>query len=120
MSTTPTTRIKRKRRHARVRARIGGTNTSPRLVVFRSNSAIYAQIIDDEVRKTLLAFSERNLPLEDKKGTKSERAFRVGELLAAAAAKKKIMSVRFDRGGYRYHGRVKALAEGARKGGIDF
>ena len=120
MSTTPTTRIKRKRRHARVRARIGGTNTNPRLVVFRSNSAIYAQIVDDEVRKTLLAFSERDLPPKDKKGTKSERAFRVGELLAANAVKKKITSVRFDRGGYHYHGRVKALADGARRGGIDF
>ena len=116
----PTTRIKRKRRHARVRAQIGGVNTSPRLVVFRSNSAIYAQIIDDEARKTLLAFSERDLPPKEKKGTKTERAFRVGELLTERAAKKKITSVRFDRGGYRYHGRVKALAEGARHAGMEF
>ena len=115
-----TTRTQRKHRHARVRARIEGTSTHPRLSVFRSNNAIYAQIVDDEARKTLLSASERNLPAKDKKGTKSERAFRVGEMLAKAAGEKKITSVRFDRGGYRYHGRVKALADGARKGGMAF
>lgn len=118
MISTP--RTKRKRRHVRVRARIVGRITSPRLTVFRSNSAIYAQIIDDDSRNTLVAFSERDLAEKDKKGTKSERAFRVGELLAATAADKKIKSVKFDRGGYLYHGRVKALADGARKGGLDF
>ena len=116
----PTTLIKRKRRHNRVRAQIKGTSVRPRLVVFRSNSAIYAQIIDDEARNTLVAFSERDLPTQDKKGTKSERAFRVGEAIAAAAVKEKITTVRFDRGGYRYHGRVKALADGARKAGMNF
>lgn len=92
----------------------------PRLAVFRSNKYIYAQIIDDSKGKTLVAASEATLKWPKKKLTKIERAFMVGEVLASQALKKKIKTVVFDRRKYRYHGRVKALAEGARKGGLKF
>lgn len=88
----------------------------PRLAVFRSNKAIYAQIIDDEKGQTLVAASEKDL----KSGTKTEKAQMVGETLAKKAVKLGIKKVKFDRRGYQYHGRVKALAEGARKGGLLF
>ena len=100
---------KRKRRHRRVRAKIKGTGEVPRLCVFRSNKYIYAQIIDDEKGKTLAnAKAELN------------KAAKVGEDIAKKAIKEKINKVVFDRGGYKYHGRVKALAEAARKGGLKF
>lgn len=100
---------KRKRRHRRVRAKIKGTEEKPRLCVFRSNKYIYAQIIDDEKGKTLVsAKAELN------------KADKVGEDIAKKAIKEKINKVVFDRGGYKYHGRVKALAEAARKGGLKF
>jgi large subunit ribosomal protein L18 len=107
----------RKKRELRVRAKVRGTSQKPRLSVFRSNKAIYAQLIDDERGKTLVAIRESEI---GKKGTKTERAIRVGEVLAAKAKKLKLEKVVFDRGSYRYHGRVKALAEGARKGGLKF
>lgn len=119
-----TKKSQKERRKARVRIKIGGTAERPRLSVFRSNRKIYAQLIDDEKGKTLIAASERELDKKTKKQknrkTKTERASLVGELLAKRAAKKKIKQVVFDRGSYRYHGRVKALAEGARKGGLKF
>lgn len=90
-----------------------------RLSVFRSNRWIYAQIIDDEKGQTLVAAAERELGKETK-GTKTERAGLVGELLAKKALKKGIKKVYFDRGRFKYHGRLKALAEGARKGGLAF
>lgn len=103
---------------------IKGTTKRPRLSVFRSNKAIYAQIIDDEKGKTLVAASERDLNKKTKKPknkkTKMEKAEMVGEVLAKKALKKKIKTIVFDRGKYPYHGRVKALAEGARKGGLKF
>jgi large subunit ribosomal protein L18 len=100
---------KRKRRHRRVRAKIKGTEEKPRLCVFRSNKYIYAQLIDDEKGKTLInAKAELN------------KAAKVGEDIAKKAIKEKINKVVFDRGGYKYHGRVKALAEAARKGGLKF
>lgn len=105
---------KRLRRHKRVRAKIFGTAQRPRLCVFKSNQHIYAQLIDDEKGKTLAAASD----LEIKKS--AEKTKEVGKLIAEKAKVKKIEKVVFDRGGYKYHGRVKALAEGAREGGLNF
>ena len=109
------------KRRKKVRGNLHGTKTRPRFSVFRSNQKIYAQLIDDDAGKTLSYYSSSKLTDTKKKGkTKSETAKLVGEELAKAAKKKKIKKVVFDRGGYRYHGRVKALAEGARKGGLEF
>jgi len=111
--------IKRQRRHKRVRARMFGTNKIPRLCVFRSSKHISAQLIDDEKGKTLLLVNDLNL--SPKKGqTKVDIAHCVGEELVKQAKDKKIEQVVFDRGGYKYHGRVKALAEGARSRGLKF
>ena len=106
----------RARRQVRVRHRVWGTLKRPRLSVFRSGKYIYAQLINDEKSITLLSASD----LKVKGGTKTEKARKAGEVLAASALKKKIKMVVFDRAGFRYHGRVKALAEGARKGGLEF
>ena len=106
----------RQRRHQRITSIMHGTKNRPRLVVFRSNTNIYAQIIDDDAKKTLIAASD----LKSKKGTKTESAKDIGVELAKKALEAKISEVLFDRGGYRYHGRVKALAEGAREGGLKF
>ncbi len=108
--------LKRQRRHARVRAQIAGTAERPRLSVFRSNTSIYAQLIDDVSGTTLVSASD----IKDQKGTNIERATKVGKALAEAAKAKNISSVVFDRGGYLYAGRVKALAEAAREGGLQF
>ncbi len=108
--------MKRKRRHGRVRAKVSGTSIRPRLSVFRSNRYIYAQLIDDQEKRTLVSFSDLNIT----EGTKRERAYTVGKKLAKKAKEKGIDSVVFDRSGYLYTGRVKALAEGAREGGLTF
>ncbi len=115
-------RIARKRRHARVRARITGTAERPRLNVFRSLEHIYAQVIDDTAGHTLAAAStiDRDLREKIEGKTKSEAAKLVGALVAERAQKVGIKKVVFDRGGYRYHGRVKALAEAAREAGLEF
>ncbi len=105
-------------RRRRIRGKIKGTAQRPRLAVFRSNKYIYAQIINDDQGKTLASVSEKELKKEDL--GKGEKAKALGELLAQKAATAKIKKVVFDRAGYRYHGRVKALAEGARKGGLEF
>lgn len=103
------------------RNRIKGTKQRSRLSVFRSNRQIYAQIIDDELGKTLLAVSEAELPEKDKKGkNKTEIAQLLGEFLAKKAIPKGIKLLVFDRRQYRYHGRIKSLADGARKGGLEF
>ena len=107
-------------RKKRVRAKVSGTSERPRLSVFRSSKFIYAQVIDDTKSKTLVSFSSRSLPAKTAKVGKTEKAGLVGEGLAKEAKKKKITKVVFDRGSYKYHGRVKALAEGARKGGLKF
>jgi len=107
-------KIKRERRHKRVRAKISGTALRPRLAVFRSLKHIYAQLIDDENHKTLVSASDLEIKL-DKKMTKTEKAQLVGELLGKKALKKNIKEVVFDRGGFKYHGRVKSLCEGVRK-----
>ena len=109
----------RARRHRRVRGKVSGTAARPRLVVFRSNRGIEAQLIDDLEGKTLAGASWLNLK-KSFKGNKTEQAAEVGKLLAANAKKADVETVVFDRGGYLYHGRVKALAEGAREGGLQF
>lgn len=108
----------RKIRHDRVRAKVFGTVEVPRLNVFRSNTNIYAQIIDDENGKTLVSAS--SLELKDSKGSNIEAATKVGEAVALKAVKAGITKVVFDRGGYQYHGRVQALAEAARSKGLEF
>jgi large subunit ribosomal protein L18 len=115
---TVTTRQARERRHRRIRGKVRGTADRPRLAVFRSNKGIFAQLIDDESGKTLAGASW--LGLGKFKGNKVEQAAEVGKAVAAAAKKAGIDEVVFDRGGYLYHGRVKALAEGAREGGLKF
>ena len=109
----------RQRRHRRVRGKITGTAERPRLVVFRSNRGIEAQLVDDLEGKTLAAASWLGLK-KSFKGTKTEQASEVGKVLAANAKKAGIETVVFDRGGYLYHGRVRALAEAAREGGLRF
>lgn len=128
---------KRLMRHKRIRAKMFGTSKIPRLCVFRSNKHIYAQLIDDEKGQTLIAASDlefkekkekHNLEAENLKTIKNKKvftskvalAFKVGKLIAKKALDKNIKKVVFDRGGYKYHGRVKAIAEGAREGGLNF
>jgi large subunit ribosomal protein L18 len=112
----------RERRRRRIRAKISGTTERPRLAVFRSLSHIYAQIIDDTAGQTLAAAStvEQSLREGANGRTKTEEAKLVGELVAKRALEKDIKQVVFDRAGYLYHGRVKAVAEGARAGGLEF
>ena len=109
----------RKKRHARVRTKITGTSERPRLNVYRSNKHIYAQLIDDSKGITLVSASTMD---KDFNGTAGnvEAAASIGETIAKRAVEKNIKSVVFDRGGFVYHGRVKALAEGAREGGLKF
>ena len=110
----------RKSRHARVREKVVGTASAPRLNVFRSNSNIFAQIIDDEKGITLVSASSIDKELKLANGGNTEAASKVGELLAKRAKNAKIENVIFDRGGYQYHGRVQALAEAARENGLEF
>ena len=114
--------IARRRRHRRVRKQVVGTSQRPRLNVFRSLKHIYAQVIDDVRGHTLAAASTLDPELRDKvKGlTKTEQAKLVGELLAKRALEHGEKKVAFDRGGYKYHGRVKSLAEAAQEGGLEF
>ena len=109
----------RARRHKRVRGKVSGTAVRPRLVVFRSNRGIEAQLVDDLEGRTLAAASWLHLK-KSFKGTKTEQAAEVGKLLAANAKKAGVERVVFDRAGYLYHGRVKALADAAREGGLKF
>lgn len=112
----------RKRRHLRVRAKISGTAERPRLNVFRSSAHIYAQLIDDTVGHTLASAStiEPEVREAGKGKTKTERARMIGELIGKRAKEAGIEQVVFDRGGYKYHGRVKAVADGAREAGLKF
>ena len=114
-----TVREARLRRHRRVRRRLVGTAERPRLVVFRSNRGIQAQLVDDVEHKTLASANHTQLR-KTFKGTKSDQAAEVGKLLAESAKKAGIETVIFDRAGYLYHGRVKALADAAREGGLKF
>jgi len=123
-------RENRGRRHKRIRAKISGTAKVPRLCVFKSSKHIYAQLIDDEKGETLVLANDSKIKTpkastkqptgENARSSKASVAFEVGKLIAEAAAKEKIEKVVFDRGGYQYHGRIKALAEGAREGGLKF
>jgi len=108
----------RVRRHLRVRKKVSGSASMPRLVVNRSARHMFAQIVDDSVGRTLAAASTMDATIRAGEGDKTARARRVGELLAQRATEAGIESVVFDRGGYRYHGRVAALADGAREGGL--
>ena len=108
----------RLRRHRRVRGKVSGTAERPRLVVHRSNRGIFAQLVDDETGRTLA--SSGWTAVAEVKGSKSEQAAEVGKSLAAAAKKAGIEQCVFDRAGYLFHGRVKALADGAREGGLRF
>jgi large subunit ribosomal protein L18 len=109
---------KRKKRHRKIRARVFGQAEKPRLCVFRSANHIYAQLIDDQKGKIIAAASD--MELKDKKKKKKEKAQEVGKLIAQKALKLKIEKVVFDRAGYNYHGRVKAVADGAREQGLKF
>lgn len=106
-------------RQKRVRAKIIGNSQKPRLSVFRSNKFIYVQAIDDENQKTIVGVSEKELK-ERNKVKKTDRAFELGKLLAKKVLSKKITEAVFDRGSYKYHGRVQKIAEGAREGGLKF
>ena len=117
--TTLTTRQARIRRHRRVRGKVAGTAERPRLVVFRSNRGIDAQLIDDSAGRTVAAAGWKQLG-KSFKGNKSEQAAEVGKLLAENAKEAGVEEAVFDRAGYLYHGRVKALADGAREGGLSF
>ena len=119
MVNRPDTNAQRQKRHKRVRSRISGTPGRPRLNVFRSNANIYAQIIDDTNGVTLVSASTLEKDFEGPTGN-VEAARKVGQLIAERAKAKDINTVVFDRGGYIYHGRVAALAEGAREGGLEF
>ena len=110
----------RKARHLRVRKNLSGSTSTPRLNVFRSNGNIFAQIIDDTKGETLVSASSIDKDLKLENGGNIEAAKKVGELLAKRAKAKKIKKVTFDRGGYLYHGRVKALADEARSNGLEF
>jgi len=122
MKKTATMRAARIRRHARVRRRVKGTPERPRLAVFRSLSHIYAQVIDDVDGKTIAAASDVESDLASKvNGKKKEEvATLIGSLVAERAKEKGVTKVVFDRGGFRFHGRVKALADAAREGGLRF
>jgi large subunit ribosomal protein L18 len=108
---------KQTRRHARVRSQISGTIERPRFSVFRSNKGLFLQLIDDLNGKTLVSVSNKDAK---EKGTKTDLSFELGKLIAEKAKAKKITAVVFDRGSYKYHGRVKAVADGAREGGLLF
>lgn len=122
MGKTKSREAARKKRHARVRVKIHGTSERPRLCVFRSLEEIYAQVIDDEAGVTLVSAStiDSELRSQMKDLEKTKQAQLVGKAIAERAKQKKVNKVVFDRGGYKYIGRVKALAEAAREGGLEF
>jgi large subunit ribosomal protein L18 len=111
---------RRRRRHLRVRNKVRGTAGRPRLVVFRSSKHIYAQLVDDDRGVSLLGASDRSQGLAADAPGKVAKGRALGQLIATKAKEHGITQVVFDRGGYRYHGRVKAVADGARKGGLEF
>ncbi len=111
---------RRYRRHLRVRKQVSGTAERPRLVVFRSSKHIYAHLVDDERGVPLLGGSDRSEGLQVEGKGKTAKSFALGQLVAVRAKSQGITKVVFDRAGYRYHGRVKAVADGARKGGLEF
>lgn len=111
---------RRERIKLKIRKTVSGTATQPRLSVFRSNTGIYAQLIDDKSGKTIAAVGTNDKSMKDSKATKSEQAKQIGKMIAEKATSAGISSVVFDRSGYLYHGRIKSLAEGAREAGLKF
>jgi large subunit ribosomal protein L18 len=109
--------LKRTRRRTKIRKKISGTGECPRLSVFRSNSGLFLQIIDDSKGKTIMSADSKEIKV---KGTKMEISLALGKLIAEKALAKNIKQIVFDRGGYRFHGRVKAVADGAREVGLEF
>lgn len=122
METLKAKRVRRERRHARVRSRVAGTAERPRLSVSRSLQNVFLQLIDDDAQKTIFSITSKGLKAGKGNAYKGKTAlaYEAGLALAKKAAGKKIKTVCFDRGGYAYHGRVKAAAEGARAGGLKF
>jgi large subunit ribosomal protein L18 len=120
MSTAPSRTAARQKRHRRIRLRLAGSPERPRLSVFRSLGHIYAQVIDDSTGRTLVSASSLDPGLRGGTGTKTERARRVGQLLAERARAAGLERVVLDRAGFRYQGRIRSLAEGARESGLDF
>jgi large subunit ribosomal protein L18 len=110
---------RRARRHLRVRKRVHGTAARPRLVVFRSSKHIYAQVVDDDKGVTLVGAADTSEGIQVEGSGKTAKSHALGRLIATRAKEKGIAKVVFDRGGYQYHGRVKAVADGARKGGLE-
>jgi large subunit ribosomal protein L18 len=120
MITKPDRNATRKRRHARVRRKISGTEARPRLNVYRSNKHIYAQLINDDNGVTLVSASTKDTAFNGEGTSNTEAAKQIGETIAKRAQDKGFKSVVFDRGGYLYHGRVKSLADAAREAGLEF
>ena len=120
MTTTASRGAARRKRHDRIRLRLEGTGSRPRLAVFRSNIHIYAQVIDDASGRTLAAASTLEKELRGSSQTKTEEAAVVGRLIAERAKTAGVQRVVFDRAGFRYHGRIKSLADAAREAGLDF
>jgi large subunit ribosomal protein L18 len=120
MTTAPSRTAARRKRHERLRLRVAGSTVKPRLAVFRSLNQIYAQVIDDSAGKTLASASSLEAGVRKSKGNKTDHAKSVGKLLAERAKDAGVKQVVFDRAGYRYHGRVRALADAAREAGLDF
>jgi large subunit ribosomal protein L18 len=112
--------LRREKIHYRIRTQISGTAQKPRLSVFRSNTGLYLQLIDDESGKTIAAASTKDKDIAAQTGTKSEKAKQAGVAIARKAVELGVTKIVFDRGGYLYHGRVKAAADGAREGGLQF
>jgi large subunit ribosomal protein L18 len=111
---------RRERRHRRVRSRIRGTAERPRLAVFRSDKRFWAQLVNDDERRTLVGMTDASASVQTTAGTKTERAFVLGKRMAEEAQKQNVTRVVFDRGGFRFHGRIKRFVEGAREGGLQF
>ena len=120
MAMAPSRSAARQKRHHRIRLTVEGTQVRPRLAVFRSLNQIYAQVIDDSSGRTLASASSVERELRSASGTKSERASRVGALIGERAREAGVSKVVFDRAGYRYHGRIRALADAARESGLEF
>lgn len=112
--------VARKRRHSRVRKKVNGTATRPRLVITRSARHVFVQVVDDTIGQTVASASTMEQELRKSTDAKSDKAREVGKLVASRAKAAGVSSVVFDRGGHRYHGRVAALADGAREGGLEF
>lgn len=108
----------RQKRHKRLRRKISGTDTKPRVSIFRSNKHIYVQVVDDMKSRTVVSYSDVRMPKKEQTGTKSEIAKKVGAVVGKEMKARKISEAVFDRSGYKYHGRVKAVAEGIRESGI--